>query len=662
MRTRTTIPPSKPAVFWTVLAFVISAAPHLIAMPTLLLAATLAGPGWRLAALWRGWSSPPAWLRFGLTLGAVALVVISYGSLWGRRAATSLLCIMLATKMMELFRTRDLRMVASVCFFLIATQFLFSERLIFLGYLAIGCWVATLALMQVQRDTERPPDKVLPAATSILSSARKSLGASGATLAMALPLALVLFVLFPRLVQPLWGLPDNVMDARTGISDTMSPGSIAQLYADESPAFRVEFDGPVPPPEERYWRGPVLWNYDGRTWTRFFFSDVVDPPRPDPGPAGYRYTVQLEPNEQRWLFTLDYPAQWSEEANLTVDYQLIRPHPVTSAMRYDVVSEPDFRDAADGLSANFRQAAVRLPDDRNPRTLEQARQWREAYPDDRDLINHVLQWFNTEPFYYSLDPGPLGHHGMDEFLFELRNGFCEYYASAFVTLMRAADIPARVATGYQGGIWQPTAGYLLVRQSDAHAWAEVWLEGAGWTRVDPTAAVAPSRIQAGGARAVSPSRGYIDWPLIRALRDRYDIAQHLWNRWVLGFDARQQSRLMDLVGLPGLSPTGLAGLMLTISGFMMALTLILYWRPPRREKDETVRAWNRLLGKLRRHRLRKTAAETPLEFAHRAAEALPEHRNTLLSLTRLFCDLHYGSGSTPGQRDRFRSRVRAFRP
>jgi len=647
--------PSPATVFWTMAAFLASAAPHLAAMSAVLVAATLAGPAWRLAALLKGWKPPPMLIRLPLTLAAVALVLVEYGSLWGRRAATTLLCIMLSAKMLELFRLRDMRMVASVAFFLIATQFLFSERLIYLAYLAVGCWIATLALVHVQRDAERPAGEK-PATPGFLKPVRDS----GAILLMALPFALALFVLFPRLAQPLWGLPEHVMDARTGLSDSMSPGAIAELYADESPAFRVEFEGGPPPPEERYWRGPVLWNYDGDTWRRFFFSDVVDPPVPEAGPGRYTYRVQLEPNEQRWLFTLDYPARWSEEANLTLDYQLVRENPVTTALRYDVISEPEFRDAPEELAAHFRHGAVNLPDDRNPRTIEQAREWREEFPDDRELIDHILNWFNTEPFYYSLDPGPLGRHGMDEFLFELRNGFCEYYASAFAVLMRAADIPARVVTGYQGGLWQPAGEYLLVRQSDAHAWVEVWLEGSGWTRVDPTAAVAPSRIQAGGARSVAPSRGYIDWPAIRAIRDRYDIAQHYWNRWVLGFDAQRQDRMMAFLGLPGLSSTILAVFMLVVASILMAVVLLIHWRQPGGRPDEATRQWRKLLGKLRRHGLNHEVGETPLEFADRAAQVVPERAREILQLARLYCRVHYGREG-PEELDSLREGVRQFR-
>ena len=651
--------PSPSTVVWTVLAFLVSAAPHLAAMPAALLAATLVGPAWRLAALWRGWGPPRFYFRLPLTLGGVSLVFLSYGSLWGRRAAASLLCVMLAAKMLELFRLRDLRMVASVAFFLVATQFLFSERLIYLGYLGIACWLATLALLKIQQDAQRPPQ-------SGKVTERQPLFDAGTTLAMALPFAIALFMLFPRLDQPLWGLPDNVMDARTGLSDTMRPGSIAELYADESPAFRVEFEGDVPPAGERYWRGPVLWNYDGDTWRQFSFSEMTEPPRPDAGPARYRYEVQLEPNEQRWLFTLDYPAQWSEDADLTGDYQLVRNSPVTSALRYEVVSEPEFLDNPEELSAQFRQAALQLPDDRNPRTIEQAEAWREEFPDDRDLIDHVMGWFNTEEFYYSLDPGPLGRDAMDDFLFDLRDGFCEYYASGFATLMRAADIPARVVTGYQGGLWQDTGEYLLVRQSDAHAWVELWHEGQGWQRVDPTAWVSPDRIDLGLGGAVPEgdnppalSRRTPSWG--RTLALQWDALNAYWDRWVLAYGPDMQRRLMDRLGLGDWQR-----MILVLTGLMLLslalLAVLILWRRPARPPDPVQQDWLRFCKRMADAGLPRGVSEGPRDYADRLIRERPDLAAQIDAIARLYVHLRYTERGSTQQAQALRTQIARFRP
>ena len=634
----------------------VAALPHLAAMPTGLAALIVAAAAWRLAAAHYGWRAPPRWLRVILTLGAFALVVFTLGALWGRRTAATLLCVMLAAKMFELFRIRDLRMVASVCFFLIATQFLFNERLFYLVYLAAGAMVAVVALIQIQRyedstltgTTAPPPD-------------HRGLIRQGALMVMAaLPVALTLFVLFPRLAQPLWGLPEQVMDGRTGLSDNMSPGSIANLFLDDSPAFRAEFNDQPPPPQDRYWRGPVLWHFDGNTWRQSQFASR-QPAIPVSADAdSIRYSIQLEPHEQRWLFVLDYPVNAPSDAHVSLDYQVVDERPVTTLKQYEMVSNPDFVDMPD-LHESLRRQALSLPTERNPRTLDRAQELRERYPDDRDLIMAVLRWFNEEEFFYSLETTPTGRHGADEFLFDLRVGYCEHYASAFAILMRAAGIPTRVVTGYQGGFWQQNGQYLLVRQSDAHAWTEVWLDGSGWTRVDPTSAVAPDRIEQGSRSAVGQSRHLFDTDWLLTLRNRYDRFQHLWNRWILGFDADRQRRFLERLGMPDTGPGTIAVIMVVTLALVIAtLSLVLLGRSWRNH-DPLIRAWHRLERRLQRAGIKRLQGETPLELLERAMQSLPHQATELKQLAHLYGRARYGPRPT-SQADLFIEHSKAFRP
>src|SRR5699024_8490090 len=268
------------------------------------------------------------------------------------------------------------------------------------------------------------------------------------------------------------------------------------------------------------------------------------------------------------------------------------------------------------------------------------------FDDDRALIDHVLNWLRTEPFYYSLQAAPLGRHGADEFLFDLRRGYCEYYASAFAVLMRAAGIPTRIVTGYQGGFWQQGGEYLLVRQSDAHAWVEVWLAGSGWTRVDPTAAVSPERIES-GARSVAGGGSRLGW--LRSLRNRYDRLQHLWNSWVLGFDADRQQRMMNFFGLPGLSRTGMAFLMAGILGLVVAALAWIWLRQPARSRDPVHRAWLRLIQRMRRRGLGPGIGETPLAWAERVAPRLAQG-DRLQELAGSYCRMRYGNLEGAAQR------------
>lgn len=649
-------PPARPLppgpVSWTIAAFLITASPHLLAMPAFLTTIVVLLAGWRLAAAHRGWRAPPAWLRLALTLAAIIALGVAYGGLWGRRAATGLLCLMLAAKMLELHRVRDLRMVASLAFFLITTQFLFNERLLYIVYLLAGALLAISALLSIhQYEQGQRPAR---------SADRAILRQGAVMLAAAVPVALILFVTFPRLAQPLWGLPDEVMDGRTGLSDSMSPGSIATLYADDSPAFRAQFEGPPPPPEQRYWRGPVLWHFDGDTWEQAWLAARTPADPVPPGRNDFIYDVQLEPHERRWLFALDYPVGAPEHAFISLDYQISSRRPITALTRYRMRSNPGLVDMPE-LPHTLQRLALNLPEERNPRTRELARSLRERFTDDRELIAEVLNWFRTEPFYYSLETAPLGRHGADEFLFDLRIGYCEYYASAFAIIMRFADIPARIVTGYQGGFWNSSGNYLLIRNSDAHAWVEVWLEGSGWTRVDPTAAVSPERIER-GAQILDPGRtGLLDGAWLRDLRNRYDRLQHLWNAWILGFDANRQLRLMRSLGLPELGKTGMALLMVAALGLVTLLVAWAWLRAPTVAADPVQRAWQKLLKRLARRGLAKQAAETPRAWAQRVAPDLIDGEG-LLELVSLYNQYRYGGRHDPAFEQNLLEAARAFDP
>lgn len=655
--------PPKAAVLWTVAAFAFASIPHLIAMPltvSLVIALIIA---WRIAAAVYSWQPLPGWLRVILTVALVMLIAFSFGGLWGRRTATALLCVMLAAKSLEMYRVRDLRMMASVTFFLITTQFLFDESLYYLAYLIIGCWLSTLALIKIQSIRVENPRRQDERQTTRPSKSTELLASSARLLLISLPIALVLFVLFPRLAQPIWGLPDDVLDGKTGLSESMSPGSIANLYSDDTPAFRVEFDSEQPPPSEQlYWRGPILWNYDGTTWTQSFSSMRLARRLPIDDQRALSYEVQLEPHERRWLLALDHPLQTDRpRSGVTRDYQLVSREPITTLTAYQVISDPFFLDTPI-LDVSQRIISTRLPDDRNPRTLAMAEEWRQRYPDDRELAEALLDWFSEEPFFYSLDTLPLGRHSADEFLFDLREGYCEYYASAFAIFMRAAGVPTRVVTGYQGGFWNNAGQYLLVRQSDAHAWNEIWLEDEGWTRFDPTAAVAPQRIRDGSSGALNQSSYFLGMAWADNLRNRFDRLQHLWNRTILSFDLEAQVRLLERLGLPELRPQQIALLMLLtlmLSGLLVAMFLLK--NVGDKDRDPHRRAWlrvnrrvNKLIGS------KAIITETPAEWTRRVDQRI-RNGGSLRTLSQLYQELRYGT-PTPVVSARFIELAKSFRP
>ncbi|TVQ33247.1 MAG: DUF3488 domain-containing protein [Wenzhouxiangella sp.] len=648
------------AVYWTLIALTITASPHLMAMPPWLGGLFLVMVAWRWLAASRSWSAPPTALRLFISLILLILVFVASGGHWSRRAATTLLCMMMAAKLMEMFQPRDLRLVAALCFFMMTAQFLFNERLVYLFYLGLGAWTATMALVSIQRLESTPlqqPDR--PWQGKLIDQSRQAAG----MLVLALPVAALLFVLFPRLAQPLWGLPQQSMDGRTGLSDELTAGSIANLFLDDRPAFRVEFpDGQPPPVDARYWRGPVLTELDGSTWRRSQFADASSPlPEARVG-SEFEHRIQLEPHERRWLFALDHPRSGPEDSRLTTTRELLARNPITALTQYDAwsVNAPF---GPQTLPASARAYYLALPEGRNPRTRDFANELRQSFPDDdAGLAAHVLEWFREEPFRYSLATAPLGRHNADEFLFDLRDGYCEYYASAFAILMRAANIPSRVVLGYMGGDWQEGGQYLLVRQSDAHAWTELWIDDAGWVRVDPTAAVSPERIDYGARGAIREPRHALDNEWLRNLRNRLDRAQHTWNRWILGFDAARQQRMLERLGLPRGTHTTLAVIMvIALALVTLALALLLWRRDRQPPRSAAERAWRMLLSRLGRRGMVKKPGETPREFAHRIQTDLAAGNNEFRQLAELYSRVHYGPPHAELAQD-FIDTARRFKP
>ena len=495
----------------------------------------------------------------------------------------------------------------------------------------------------------------------IRASLASELGFSLRLLALALPAGLAFFLLFPRLATPLWGIPESTLDSRSGLSDSMSPGSIESLFMDDSPAFRVSFDGARPEARQLYWRGPVFWRFDGRTWEQSFYSrNLLAPALPEAGAGSFRYSVQMEPNERKWLFALDYPVAPPADSRITLDFQVLRREPVTQLLPYEIVSTPAFSDSPQ-LPAELRRQALELPEGSNPRTRSLMARWRAETPDDEALVRRVLDHFNREPFRYTLNPPLLGDDPVDDFLFDTRAGFCEFYASAFAVMMRMANIPSRVVTGYQGGWYNNRGDYLLVRQSDAHAWVEIWLPGRGWIRHDPTSWVNPARIERGALDAVETPRHLLDYPWLRGLKNDLDIIQQRWNDWVIDYGADNQARLFAPLGVERLSPTALIALMIvttTVAG-LLVFPAVLRVRGPAK-KDPVRRIWLRFIKRLERAGHPTRASQGAMELATDAAAALPDAAPAILRIGRLYTHCRYAP--EPPDPAQLGAAVRAFRP
>lgn len=615
---------------WTAAAVVAALLPLGRSLPGWL-GAMLLGLG--LLGLGFGWRGRvlTAWVRLPLTLGCAAIVLNAYQFRFGRDTGAALLASMLALKLLELRRARDARSVLSFALFAIMAAFLQEQSpttlLIALGGVVLA--LTALARVQESQTLAHPP----LAATAV----RARILATGRLLLLAAPLAIVGFFLFPRLAEPLWGLPGNVGEARSGLSDDMGPGDISALFADDTPAFRVTFDGEPPPTAAMYWRGPVLSHFDGRRWMRWAGTSSW-PPGPVEGRGEQLgYEITMEPTDRRYLVVLDLPATVPPDATIGFDRTVFTRRPVSQLRRYRASSHLDYV-LEPTLRSGFRSTNLELPSGFNPRTQALVAQWSAEDPAPRHAIERALALFNRE-FVYTLTPTLLGRDSVDDFLFNTREGYCEHYASAFVVMMRMAGIPARVVTGYQGGMPNAFGNYWVIRHSDAHAWAEVWLEGRGWVRVDPTSAVAPQRIRDGVGSLAGPESPWTS--MARPLLQASDWLRRSWNELVLGFDATRQRALLQPFGIPDASTPQL-GIALAIAvGFALLLTVGLLLRGAPDPRDRLQRAYARFVAALARAGVTKAPHEGPLAFAERAAGSLPQAAEAVLALSRRYARRRY---------------------
>lgn len=623
-------------------------------LPVWVLAAVAVSGGIRLLLASRGRGAPPRGVRLTIAALAIALLFSQFHTFNGLSAGTALLAVMAGLKLLETETRRDIYIITLIIYFVSLSALLESTSFWLLAYLIAVCWFTTAALLRLTTSLPAP-------------DWRRCLRYAGRILAQALPLALVLWLLFPRFAAPLWHIPEYGHVAASGLGDSMSPGDIDQLALSDEVAFRVHFDGATPPSQQLYWRGPVMHGFDGRNWRVSSSLGAPAPLQPE-GPA-YRYTVSLEPHRHNWIFTLDWPSQWSLAAGiLTGDYTLVQPEPVTRPVEVSATSYTKVQSSAPlGAAARRRDTAAPR---RNPRTLQFAQSLRNAHPDDMDYVRAVLDLFTQQPFYYTLTPPKLGDDPVDAFLFDTRRGFCEHYASAFAVLMRAAGIPAHVVTGYQGGTFNRFADYWIVRQSDAHAWDEVWIEGRGWERIDPTSAIAPGRVERDADGALSADEPIVSrWqrriPWLADARLRLDALRQIWRERILFFDQESQQKLLGWLNVP--EPDGQKLVLL----LAVALALVLCWLTwqVRREIDPTrrevlIRAYLRLCAKLARVGIPRLASEGAEAYAARVAQSRPDLGPAVTALCRHYSRLRYAGGDADARITvrRFDAAVRAFRP
>ncbi len=604
-------------------AQVVVVIPYLFHLSPWIIAVGLFCGYWRSGVYQGRWDYPRRWIKAVLVASSVGGVVVSGVGMFSLEAAASLLILAFALKLIEMKGRRDAYLVIFLGYFTIATQFLFDQSIAVAAYQVIAVVVVTAAMVGLNQLASRvnPLESLRVAATLILQ---------------ALPLTVVLFLFFPR-IAPLWTVP-LPSTSTTGISDRMKPGDVAQLIRSDELAFRVVFEDQVPPNRELYWRGLTYSRFIDGTWSVGGLLPEWDPiarPAPERGAYAIDYEVLLEPTQSDWLFALDVAQARTPGVTLSRDYRLEAPDPVLSVFRYRVSSYPDLpMDAYQtetGLPDNLRRRETWYPEEDNPRIQRfAAGLWREAGGDPNAFVAAVLDQIRSQPYFYTLSPPQLeDRDSIDRFWFDTRRGFCSHYAGALVFMLRSVGVPARMVGGYQGGEVNPVTGHVMVRQYDAHAWAEYWLPGAGWRRVDPTFAVAPARIEQGLNAALSAedraslsaltSARFEGLALFRDLLFWADSLEHRWNLWVIGYDTHLQSNVLQ--GLLGKITAARVGAAMLAGGVVSlgAVALLLFWRRRPAPRHPVERTFARFCERVAAAGWRRPPGEAPASFIRRIA-------------------------------------------
>tara|TARA_R110002110_G_scaffold406421_1_gene626218 strand:- start:9894 stop:11903 length:2010 start_codon:yes stop_codon:yes gene_type:complete len=650
------------ALVWAILCQFALVAPHAARLPWWVLVVYVVAALWRIQVYRGHWSFPGRAVKVVLTLSAFAGIYASYGSLLGLEPTVALLLTAFALKLVELAARKDAYVLIFLGYFICITEFLFTQDLLIVLYSLFNVTLLTTALVALHQPAEHEFN-------------RRTIRLAAVMLAQSLPLMLVLFFLFPR-IGPLWTVPIKSHTAQTGVSDFMKPGDISRLSQSAAVAFRAQFDGEIPPTSELYWRGLVFSKLQDGAWTSLKFYDIPAQER-SPAPVEVTgdplsYTIIVEPTQQNWLYSLRYARSQTPGVMQLADFRLYSPVEIEDRLMYSASSWPQ-APLETSLSAWRRETELKLPGTANPRTRELAIAMRADAASDRAFVDSVLEKFNREPYVYTLQPTLLsGADAMDQFMFETRRGFCEHYAYAFVVMMRAAGIPARVVAGYQGGEVNPVNKTVIVHQFDAHAWAEVWLPQEGWVRVDPTASVAPQRIESGLEQAMAGEGSFLaESPLsplryrsvawLNLMRLRYDAITYRWQSWVVGFDSDSQVHLLrDVFG--ELDARKFAAVLLgSWALVLLPVGFYLLRKRDRQKQSPLEKTYREFCRRLRRVGLEREAGETPQQFAARARLARPELPDTLEQITEAYVQLAYAAQGQPGSDDALAQLQRSVR-
>ncbi len=592
---------------------------------------------WRFVGIWKNKWLPNTAALLLLTIVGVGLLYTQHRGILGRDAGTALFLTALGLKLLEIKSSREIYLINYLAFIVAASLFLFQQSILMSLYTLFVCCMLLVTLVAIN-SRQFQTIAALKTAVSII--------------AQALPLAIIIFILFPRIEAPRWMMFEDKHRARTGLSDTLEPGTISQLGLSDELAFRVKFHGEIPPPAQRYWRGPVFSQTDGKRWQESpnrSFEDVMDRIRFS-GKA-YRYTLMMEPQNQKWVYALDMPADYDKKLKRNSFYQLITSKDPEERMEYHVLSYPRYNTGY--LTRTEYNDNMQLPDQPSTRIKTLVERLKGFDGEPEKFIERLLNHFRTENFHYTLTPDLMEESPIETFLFENRRGFCSHYATAFVYLMRTAGIPARVVSGYQGGEFNQVGGFLEVRQADAHAWTEVWLKEKGWIRVDPTAAIAPERVE----NSVDIDRqiatgevnftafntsGAMSW--LKRGHQLWNSIDYNWQRWVINYNNASQSKFLSSLGIDNLK-----SLALWLIGGITLVSALLAWLILRNKPsaaDPSLKLYQQFCRKIAQQGgLIIEIGEGPQHFALRVKQDLPQAAEQIDRITTLLIKLRYQPGA-----------------
>ena len=608
---------------------------------------------WRFIAIWKPQLLPNTLVIFVCLMLGIGLMISQYSTIFGRDAGTSLFITALGLKLLEIRQKRDCYLTIYLAFIVAATQFLFLQNILMGGYILMICGALLATLIAI--NSQNPKTSVVLKTSAII-------------IAQALPMMIVLFVVFPRIEVKQWSLFESQNNALTGLSDSLEMGTIQNLATSPELVFRAKFIGKIPEQQNRYWRGPVFSTTDGKRWYKpknNRYQPYLD--NVEYTGTAYQYTLLMEPQAKNWVFGLDMPANFERPLSQQANYQLITKANPYNRAEYKISSYSQYNTGYITKTEYANNTQLPHPPSQKITALVKKLQ---GFNQSTDIyINNLWQHFRNEEFHYTLQPPLMGKNPIDTFLFEARSGFCEHYASAFVYLMRVAQVPARIVTGYQGGTYNQVGDFLEIRQADAHAWAEVWIEGKGWQRLDPTRAIAPERIEREVNIEQQISSGEVNFKPIeldsatlrwlKQSKQLWNSLDYSWQHWVINYNSANQLNFLSRLGLDDLTSKlyWLLGIIVTITLLLASFIL----RKPRQKFDEIQTIYLQFCRKLEPLKLYRQPSEGVLHFTARIRNKQRQQEPLIQHIADLYLSLRYGKHPTIKNKREFKRLVKQFK-